>query len=244
MSIIVTQINKKGIIFGSDSNITSDIKYEREGKKIFEIPKLNAAMCIAGAYEVKNVYIDEWLPEFIDSNKNNYNSLKDFTKLLSERLTADMTEEEKAGLSISHIAGYNDGHPEMWCLSNTGLTQNGYSKGEKKFHYSEDFWNRDWDCNKLESAFESEGLNYQIYVNSPTHGRIAFNVARRYIDIYLISMWRDQSNKFRAPKNIEEHTLLVKTYIDLIDTMYQISDYEPKIIGGKTQLFTIKNPKN
>lgn len=33
MSIIVTQINKYGIVFGSDSNITSDYKVEKEGKK-------------------------------------------------------------------------------------------------------------------------------------------------------------------------------------------------------------------
>jgi hypothetical protein len=241
MSIIVTQINKNGIVFGSDSNITSDVKYKREGKKIFEIPKLNAGMCIAGTYEVSNRYMDEWLPEFINSNQDNYNSLHDFTKLLSERFTADMTKEEKAGLSISHIAGYNGGHPEMWCLSNTGLTQSGYSEGEEKFHYSEDFWNRDWGKNNLESAFKSDGYNYQIYVNSPTQGRIAFNVVRDYIDMYLVSMWANTSNKFRAPKNIGEHELFVKAYIELINTMYQISDYEPKIIGGKPQLFTIKN---
>jgi len=241
MSIIVTQINKFGIVFGSDSNITSDEKVEFSGKKIFEIPSLKSAMCIAGTYEVGNKRLDSWLPEFIDNEKSNYSSLKEFVELLSKSFENNMTQEEKNELSICHIAGYVDGHPEMWCLSNTNLSDDGeYDSGCNTFHYSEDFWNRDWGNNNLKELFESNGLNYQIYVNSSTQGRVAFNMVRSYLDVYFSAMFLSRF-KFRYPKNLKEHSFLVKIYIDVIDTMYKLSDYEPKEIGGETQLFIIHN---
>lgn len=242
MSIIVTQINKYGIVFGSDSNITSDYKIEKEGKKIFEIPNLSSAMCVAGTYTVKGEMIDVWLPKFIKKNKDKYKNLEEFTKLLSKTFELEMTKNEKSELSISHIAGYVDGHPEMWCLSNTTLFEDGnYSVGQSSFHFSEDLWNRDWKKNNLDTLFESQGLNYKIYVNSSIHGRIAFNTSRDYLDNYFSNMFLSKF-KFRYPKNLEEHSLLVKTYIDVMDTMYKLSDYEPKVIGGKTQIFYIRKP--
>lgn len=245
MSIIVTQVNKFGIIFGSDSNITNAEtgEVDRAGKKIFEIPKLNAAMCIAGTYTVGGEMLDIWLPKFIIENQDNYGSLEDFTAILSKAFESQMLPKEKSNLSISHIAGYVNGHPEMWCLSNTQLQDNGhYLQGSDKFHYSEDFWNRDWKNNNLEKLFESDGLNYQMYVNSTIEGRVAFNVARSYLDQYFVSMFRSEEFKFRYPKNLDEHKLMVKMYIDMIDAVYQLSDYSPKMIGGETKLFVISKP--
>lgn len=240
MSIIVTQINKYGIVFGSDSNITDDTEIVREGKKIFEIPRLNSAMCIGGAYTVNDVMLDKWLPHFIDTK--NYNSLEEFVELLSRTFETEMNSEEKKQLLISHIAGYSNGHPEMWCLSNTTLLDNGdYSSGEREFHFSEDFWRRDYPNNNLGEVFESDGLNYQIYVNSTKDGRVAFNTVRPYIDNFFNQIWRLDDFKFRHPKNIKEHESLVRNYIDIMDTVYKLSDYNPKIIGGKTQSCIIEN---
>jgi len=242
MSIIVTQINKHGIVFGSDSNITGIHEVDKEDQKIFEIPSLNAAMCIAGTYTVKGEMMDIWLPNFIKENHEKYKSLREFVELLSKQFEQDMTVSEKALLSISHIAGYVDNHPEMWCLSNTTLLDNGkYSLGQSSFHFSEDLWGRDWNKNNLALLFESDGLNYQIYINSLTQGRVAFNTARKYLDLYFSSMFLSEF-KFRYPRNLEEHSLLVRVYIDIIEVMYKISDYEPKEIGGKTQVFFIRKP--
>ena len=243
MSIIVTQINKFGIIFGSDSNITSKNKVERPGKKIFEISKLSAAMCIAGAYTVGGEMMDEWLPMFITKNQSNYKTLEEFTYLLSEEFNLKMLPEEKRHLSIAHVAGYVNGHPEMWCLSNTTLGNNGYyTEGAEKFHCSEDLWNRDYKDNNLETLLASDGFNYQMYVNSSTQGRVAFNVVRNQLDYYYISMFNAEEFKYRSPRNLEEHRLIVKTYIDMIDVIYKLSDYEPKEIGGETQIYVIPKP--
>lgn len=245
MSIIVTQINKYGIVFGSDSNITSNTRIEKEGKKIFQIPKLNSAMCIAGIYSVNNKLMDEWLPDFIKNQESRYNSLKDFTKLLSEAFETEMLKEEKEVRSISQVAGYTDGHPEMWCLSNTILLNDGsYSVGEDQFHYSEDLWGRDWEKNHLKELFNSDGLNYQMYVNAITPGRIAFNLMRQFIDVYFKTVWGLSDFAFRCPESISEHEVLVKSYINVMDTTYQLSDYRPKTIGGTPQVYMISNPCN
>ena len=67
MTLIVTHIDKLGIIHASDSNLTSsDDKLAGEGKKVFSIPKLNAGISIAGSYGVGNETMDIWLPKFID----------------------------------------------------------------------------------------------------------------------------------------------------------------------------------
>lgn len=199
-------------------------------------------MCIAGAYTVNGMMLDIWLPDFITKNEGNYNSLKEFTELLKKEFEGSMKPEEKARLSIAHIAGYVNGHPEMWRLSNTTLSINGtYDSGHSCFHCSEDLWGRDWEKYNLEKLFGSKGLNYQIYVNSSSEGRAAFNMAREYLDTYFSTMFLSKY-KFRYPVNLEEHGLLVETYISVINTMYKISDYEPKEIGGKIQLFFINKP--
>lgn len=243
MSIIVTQINKDGIVFGTDSNITTNTAVDREDKKIFVIPKLNAAMCTAGSYTINGELLSDWLPRYINENSNKYSSIEGFVKLLSSELTKTMLPVEKKELFISHISGYQDGHPEMWCLSNTTLEEDGkYSSGKDTFHDSEDFWSRDYKNNNLEEAFKSDGLNYQVYVNAIQHGRIAFNVVRGYLDIFFASLWSMNNFNFRHPQNIEEHKYLVRLYIEAISTAYILSDYQPKIIGGHTQLFIIKKP--
>lgn len=241
MSIIVTQISKYGIIFASDSNITNDNEVVGQGDKIFAIPKLNAAIAIAGSYTVGGDKMDKWMLDFIKKNECAYDSLKDFGELLQTTFDNLMSEKEKSWLSISHIAGYVNGHPEMWCLSNTVLDNLDYSKGKSDFHLHEDFWERDWKNNNLEQVFKSDGLNYQLYVNATTPGRIGFNVVRQYLDQYFIRMFDLRDCKFRGPRNLEEHQIIVKTYLEVLISLYGLSDYNPKIIGGKVQVYTIKN---
>ncbi|MEK7447857.1 MAG: hypothetical protein AAB019_00060 [Planctomycetota bacterium] len=244
MTIIVTQINKFGIVLGSDSNISNDRTVIKEDKKIFEIRKLKSALCTAGSYSVNGTILSEWLLNFISGNESKYSTLKEFTELLSKTLEDEMNPEEKKALSITHIAGYQGNHPEMWCISNTRLQDNGqYGEGENNFHYSEDLWNNAREKNKLETGFNiSNGLNYQLYINGFISGRVAFHVARKFIDNYFSLMWQASDYKFRPPQNIEEHKIIVELYIDLIDRIFQLSNYEPKIIGGKTQTFVINNP--
>ena len=241
MSIIVTQINKYGIVFASDSNITNNNEVVGQGDKIFAIPKLNAVIAIAGSYTVGGEKMDKWMLDFIKKNECAYDSLKDFGELLQTTFDNLMSSAEKSLLSISHIAGYVDGHPEMWCLSNTNLINGHYTPGLDTFHISEDLWDRDWEKNKLKQVFESKGLNYQVYVNAITPGRVGFNVARDYLDHYFTNMFNFPNYQFRGPKCLEEHEIMVKTYLDVLITLYELSDYNPKVIGGQVQVYTIEN---
>lgn len=243
MSIIVTQINKYGIVFGTDSNISNESPIVHEDKKIFQIPKLNSAMCTAGAYSIEVQPLNEWLPNFIKSKQKDYSNLGEFTKLLANTLKEKMTKEEKkSGGFITHIAGYNNNHPEMWHISNTTLVDDKYTEGTDEFHYSEDFWQRDWKKNNLEEAFESNGLNYQIYVNGFPPGRVAFNIVRNFIDSFFVCLWsREDNYKFRSPQSLDENKQLVKSYIELISTSFILSNYKPKYIGGETQICAISN---
>jgi hypothetical protein len=242
MSIIVTQISKYGIVFGADSNITNDTEVVKEDIKIFEIPKLKAMMCTAGAYSVNGEILSKWLPLFIENKKEQYSNLGEFTEILKEELEKKMSTTEKKNLFITHIAGYENGHPEMWHISNTRLENGEYTEGQEEFHLSEDLWNRDWKKNNLENIFESDGLNYQLYVNGFTPGRIAFNVIRPFIDRFFITMWQQQGFKFRPPKNIKEQEEIVKIYIQIINSLFEISNYDPKIIGGNVKTFSISKP--
>ena len=117
MTIIVTQINKFGIVLGSDSNISNDRTVIKEDKKIFEIRKLKSALCTAGSYSVNGTILSEWLLNFISGNESKYSTLKEFTELLSKTLEDEMNPEEKKALSITHIAGYQGNHPEMYRMN-------------------------------------------------------------------------------------------------------------------------------
>lgn len=146
-----------------------------------------------------------------------------------------MAEREKRNCFIAHIAGYNDGFPEMWHIRNTILDDHGnYSEGGDNFDCSEDLKNRDWKKNNLQEVFEQNG--YQLYVNGFLPGRVSFNVLRKFIDTFFDSIWSSREYKFRRPKSLLDHQTLVETYVDITTKCFILSDYDPKIIGGKTQL--------
>jgi len=51
MTLILTQLSKYGIIHASDSNISNERgELLGEGRKVFEIPHLNAGLSVAGSY--------------------------------------------------------------------------------------------------------------------------------------------------------------------------------------------------
>ena len=70
MTLILTIINKYGILHASDSALTSNHAAAGEGKKTFSINFLNAGLTVAGAYSVGGVNMNQWMTDFINQTGN------------------------------------------------------------------------------------------------------------------------------------------------------------------------------
>lgn len=246
MSLILTQINKFGIVFVTDSNITVGNTSTEKGDKIFRIPKLNAALCLAGTYSVNGVRMDIWMKTYIGNDKSK--TIKEFTQKLSKTLESGLNQTEKESGCIMHICGFvldKDGeHPEMWGISNVDLLADGNYSMKKGFEYGEDFWNRDWTKNNLKTQFTTPGIyGYQYYINGFTSGRISFNALTQYLNHFLVNIWNEKKYSFRPPVDIREYERLARFTMGFIALMFNLSDYQPKLIGGRISSYCIE-PKN
>lgn len=254
MTLILTHISRHGIVHASDSNLTSvDDQNAGEAKKTFEIPFLNAGLTVAGSYGVGNDPMNVWMPNFIqEQSLISGLDLKTFSHNLKDTLQNTMTDEQKNGGSIIHIAGYveenNISHPEFWFVRNVhGINPKTgeYEDIKNEFAISEDFWTRDYINQNLKDTFQKPNYySRQIYVNGFTPGRIGFNVLKQELDRFFLGIWRVRDWEFRPPNDIEETELLVKNYMDVIDTLFRLSNYQAKYIGGQTQTYKIKQPDN
>lgn len=254
MTLIVTHINRFGIIHASDSNLTTGNDTNAgEGQKTFNISFLNAGLTVAGCYSVENQRMDIWMTNFIQiEEQKGTPTLKDFSHNLKATLDAKMTNDEKSGGSIIHIAGYVEengiSHPEFWFVRNVHRidpSTGNYTDIDLSFEISEDFWTRDYPQNNLNETFQNPKMySRQIYVNGFSPGRIGFNVIQRQIEKFFINIWQVEDWEFRPPLSIEDTELLVKSYMQIIDTLFTLSDYPAKYIGGTTQTLLIKQPDN
>ena len=251
MSLIITQISSHGIIHATDSNLTSgNGSFARQDKKLFPVPFLNAALTVAGSYNVGVQQMNVWMEGFIQTqHEGNVDSLGAFARALAKSLETAMTPEQKASGSIIHIAGYekdSEGfHPEFWFVRNIyGIdTETGeYKDVRETFQISEDFWMRDWKENKLAKDFEQGG--YQIYINGFTSGRISFWLFQSQMTNFFWQIWSNHAWEFRPPNSIEESKLIVDLYIRTIGVLFSLSDYTAPFIGGTPQLYAIPKPIN
>ena len=248
MTLIITQISKHGIIHASDSNLSdNEGNTVGKGKKCFIISKLKAGLTVAGAFNVGELKMDDWMKEFI--SKSDSTDLESFSEELRIALEDKMSEEQKASGSLIHIAGYvgKNGkyHPEFWFVRNiyhldhnTGV----YSDIRNEFIKSEDFWARDNLKSDLFSKFQSNDSMYQLYINGFSPGRIGYNIVQSYLIKFFSDIWSNSDWKFRPPKNIDEAALLVVDYMRIINTIFKISDYPGKVIGGDINFYKIPQP--
>jgi len=254
MTLIITHINRHGIVHASDSNLTSNGNQNAgEAKKTFDIPNLNAGLTVAGSYGVGSTRMDIWMEEFIQKQEGIPEiNLEKFSHNLKNALEVGMTNDQKKGGSIIHIAGYVelDGlfHPEFWFVRNVHKmnTKTGeYEDIRQDFAISEDFWTRDYLNHNFKDTFHRpEFYSRQIYVNGFTPGRIGFNVLKNELENFFTRIWKVKEWKFRPPIDIDETELLVRNYMDVIDTLFRLSNYQAKYIGGQTQTLKIKPPDN
>lgn len=254
MTLIITHINRYGIVHASDSNLTgSTDKDAGTGQKTFPIPHLKVGLTVAGSYSVGGVSMNKWMNDFIqDQQKKQNQTIETFSNNLKNELQLKMLPAEKRNGSLVHIAGYveheNKSHPEFWFVRNIhGLnTKTGeYENIDETFEISEDFWNRDCPQGKLMEIFQDETIfSRQLYINGFTPGRIGYNVVSKKLDEFFLGIWNVPDWKFRRPKSLNETERLVKLYMQVINDLFVLSDYSAKYIGGGTQTHLIPQPAN
>jgi hypothetical protein len=249
MSLIATVISKYGIVHTADSNLSNRLGAAGTGKKVFSVPYLNAALSVAGSYSVSGQRMDLWMEQLISDYRIDAPSyvVADFAEYLEHRLEGEMTRQEKTSGSIIHIAGYastNEGsHPEFHFVRNiAGIDQQSgsYTGFADHFATSEDFWTRDYRVPSNASQLRSGG--YQLYINGYPDGRIGYLILLNHLGQFLKSVWSENRWSFRQPRTLDETAMLVELQLQIIGTIFQISDYSAPFIGGAVQVEKIFPP--
>lgn len=145
MTLLVTEIHnhrnpgRATIVFAADRRISVGGKYSGSRKKIFEMPRLNAAIGYFGLAEVRGVPMADWLSSHLrlDSSR----CLADFSEVLAARLNdavpASHRRREPSGF---HISGFTpERRIEFWYVRN--ITDAGQPTGS--YNAREDFQRRD-----------------------------------------------------------------------------------------------------
>lgn len=254
MTLIISYINRYGIIHASDSNLTGgDDKNAGTGKKTFPVNYLSAGITVAGNYSVGGTPMDDWMNDFIQRQQDIQDiTLETFCKTLKDELQNNMSKNEKQNGSLMHISGYvevnNISHPEFWFVRNIhGMDfQTGeYKNIDETFEISEDFWTRDCPESNLMKIFKDKTVySKQIYINGFTPGRIGYNIVSKKLDEFFWEIWGVEGWKFRQPKSLEDTERLVKLYMQVINNLFILSDYNAHYIGGDTQTLLIAQPPN
>lgn len=251
MTLILTHLSKFGIIHASDSNLTSDANAPvGQGQKVFKVPFPNAGLSIAGAYSVAGKPMDAWMTGFIGSQASDgVGSISTFAQELKNRLEAEMGSDEKQSGSMVHVAGYveKDGfqHPEFYFVRNVyGIRESTgeYFDVRDQFAISEDFWNRDCPKSNAMAAFQSGA--YQIYINGFASGRVGYVMLQDRMNSFFKEIWDQPQWRFRPPHSLAETVLFVKLYMNVVETLFQVSDYSAPFIGGGCQIHEIPQPTN
>jgi hypothetical protein len=158
-----------------------------------------------------------------------------------------MLPEEKVFGSVIHIAGYvNDDvgyHPEFHFVRNIhGIEEDTgqYKDIREDFAVGEDFWSRDCPKHNLMEEFE-RGVS-QIYINGFPEGRFAYLALLKPMDSFFSWVWKQRWG-FRPPANLSESCEFVKLYMNIIATLFRVSDYDVPLIGGEVQTIEIPLPR-
>lgn len=253
MTLIVSHLDRNGIVMASDSNLTAGNQLVGTSPKVFAVPNLDAGVGIAGSWSIAGGPMDDWINRFIGRSRKG-DSLDDFVESLRQNLEWLMTDEEKGIGTLIHVAGYVPDsklgfHPVHWIVSNVeGLDDDGdYILPPKKtFRKSEDFWREDRKVKYRPSGFHEEDYEgWSTYANGLPSGRIAYMHARRGIQEFLYKLWANKGKPgwdFRPPETLEESKKLLELYMDLINRLFEISDAPTPYVGGEVHTIEIPMP--
>jgi hypothetical protein len=239
MTLIVTNFSHHGIILAADSNVSMGQTVLATRRKVFRIPTISAGIACAGSMYVGSLMLEDWMDAFIGGEQASYSDLSGFCDALAEGLNRDRTESQKTKPVIGHIAGYVDGVPTMWHISNVELLldQGGkYSKPASDVTVrGPDFDQSAWEASVLSNPAEAMPLAY--FVNGPVEGRIAFNTYVQSLNDWLRQLWQP-GLPFRAPSSIQEQEDVTRTSMEVMRLLFRMSSMSATI-GGTIQSLAI-----
>ncbi|MBY0534515.1 MAG: hypothetical protein K2P88_01595 [Chitinophagaceae bacterium] len=250
MSLILSYINRFGIVLASDSNLSNDQGNAGFGQKVFPIPHLNAGLAYSGTYYINGSTVDTWVTNFITGSFYLYNTIEEFTSELCNRLSTEMREHELNVCTILHIAGYSHfdskSYVEHWHISNTSLLSDGsYDMPSNEFKFSCDFNSRLNQQHRAQIIQNQNDYFYrQYFINGLSAGRISANQLIQVLEQSLNEIWSRDDNRFRKPANIFETGNIIKLYFELVIQLFKMSDYNALYIGGEVQTHLIPVPQN
>jgi hypothetical protein len=250
MSLILSYINKFGIILSSDSNLSNNQGNAGFGQKVFPIPHLNAGLAYSGSYNINGSTLDKWMTDFITGSYYIYNSIEEFTSGICVRLTSEMQEHELEICTIIHIAGYHQkdsmSYIEHWHISNTSLFYDGsYDTPSKEFNFHCDFNSRTIKEHRDYIIKNQSDFRYrQYFINGLSSGRISANQIIHVLEETLNKIWLSEENKFRKPENLFETANTIKIYFGVVIELFKMSHYNALYIGGDIQTHLIPVPQN
>jgi hypothetical protein len=240
MTLIVTQFSHHGIVLAADSNISKGRDLVGVRRKVFRVPALSAGLACAGGRGVGAGALSGWMPDFIDAEQAVCPDLRSFCDRLVERLNSERTESQKETALIAHIAGYVDGVPMMWHISNVELLPN------RGWRYSSpvaeitvkgpDFDQGNWDDLRTQPVDE---MPLAYFVNGAFQGRVAFNTYEHLIIDWLRTLWQP-GLPFRAPTCIDEQEDLTRTSMEVMRLLFRMSSMAATI-GGTIQSLAISS---
>ena len=255
MTLLLTEITDKGIVFAADRNLSwFDEATNQIGglacqrKKILGLEDLSAAIGYFGNAHVgrSKALMDEWLETFIRGSSE-CESLEELAFRLGDSIETDLTVEQKRrGLGF-HLAGYveQEDHtlPTFWHVSNIrGMEGPLYVGIRDTFRVSEHFLQRDVKFVKpglLHEYLRTHGA--QVYRN----GTLApYVIVAGHIYSLFRTIWALRQewalDEFQPPSTLGEHASLARFHIELTTRIYELfSKSEARPIGGGVDVITI-----
>ena len=246
MTLILTELSKFGIAMATDSAITypsktPDGEFKNrvfEGlRKLFPIPKLKAGISFWGYGDFQDVYLDDWLKNFIEKKEPQYNSLKDFAILLQDELRKKISEinpeQEPEGTHGFHLAGYvdykNRNIPTLWHI------HNGYSTNVENIDPK--LINANYDV-PPEKYIEFERIGYTLILRNGNIGvhKVLFEKIKELFDF----LHKDDILVFYPP-SLETRARFLRFLIKTTEGVVNLTN-EIHNIGGNIETLTI-SPK-
>lgn len=162
MTLIVSEISKKGIVMVGDSAITctnGQTKYVKGGAaKVFYSPYQNIGFSIWGYASTGTIRLDEWIKLFIERNNDINDTIEEIGLKLIDELNSTYEKISKPWSTKSfgiHLAGFKNNLP---CLYHLHCGHQHEIKHKLTFYhdYPED---QGWDDIVFKGIFESQKLH-------------------------------------------------------------------------------------
>lgn len=255
MTLLLTEITDKGVVFAADRNLSwfdtnsgkiGGLAYRR--KKILGIEHIAAAVGYFGNAHVgrDKMLMDEWLESFIQGNSD-CGTPEQFAYRLKDGLDANLTHGQKQRMLGLHLAGYTEQEglrlPTFWFVRNIQRMQGPFYIGvNERFAVSEDFLHRDVRFVKPDMLHEYlRAHGGRVYRNGTLapYVAIAGHVYSLFRTIWALRHEWDVQ-EFQPPSTLEEYAALSRFHIELTTRIYDLfSTSEVRPIGGGVDVIMI-----